>query len=68
LKGKLPRRTFGSGTASTRAVTAAPRELQGTLDSRAYVPLSSLSCQPSNITNHKHADFDLPQFNDEWFW
>ncbi|KAI0272008.1 hypothetical protein BGY98DRAFT_180141 [Russula aff. rugulosa BPL654] len=35
LKGKLPRRTFGSGTGSTRAVNPTPRELQGTLDSRA---------------------------------
>jgi hypothetical protein len=68
LKGKLPRRTSGSGTASTRAVNAAPRELQDTLDSTAYVPLSSFSCQPSNIPNHKHADFGLSQLDDEWFW
>lgn len=44
LKGKIKRRTSGSGT-----VNAAQRELQDTLDSRAYVPLSSLSYQPSNI-------------------
>jgi hypothetical protein len=55
LKGKIKRRTFGS-----RTVNAAQRELQDALDSRAYVPLSSLSCQPSYISSHKHSDFDLP--------
>ncbi|KAF8502068.1 hypothetical protein F5888DRAFT_1904503 [Russula emetica] len=59
LKGKIKRRTSGS-----RTVNAAQRKLQDALDSRAYVPLSSLSRQSSSISSHKHSNFDLPQFDD----
>jgi hypothetical protein len=63
MKGKIKCRTSVPDT-----VNAVQRELQDALDSRAYVPLFSLSCQPSNIPNHKRANFDLLQFGDERFW
>jgi hypothetical protein len=59
LRGKIAARTSGS-----RTVNAAQRELQDTLDSRAYVPFFSLSCKPSNISSHIHSDFDPPQLDD----